>query len=151
MIDFIADLGAWSWWILGAILLTAELLAPGVFLVWFGVAALIIGALSLMIDWSWQAQIISFGVLAIAIALTARQLLKKEADETGDAAALHRRGHRLVGRRFHLKEPIAEGRGKITVNDTTWRVTGPDLPVGTEIEVESVAGSVLTVKPVGGE
>ena len=37
----VADLGPWSWWLLAAILLVAELAAPGVFLIWIGAAALI--------------------------------------------------------------------------------------------------------------
>ena len=39
MIDTIAALGAWSWMIAAAVLFVLELVAPGIFLMWFGVAA----------------------------------------------------------------------------------------------------------------
>jgi hypothetical protein len=34
-----------------------------------------------------------------------------------------------------LTEPIINGRGRIRINDTMWRVKGPDLPTGTEVRV----------------
>ncbi|MBJ8136082.1 NfeD family protein, partial [Brucella abortus] len=41
----------------------------------------------------------------------------------------------LVGQRATLTEPIVNGHGRIHINDTTWRVKGPDLPAGTEIRI----------------
>ena len=40
-----SSLGPWSWWIFGLLLLAAELLVPGVFLIWIGASAIIVGAL----------------------------------------------------------------------------------------------------------
>ena len=42
-------LGPWAWWILGLALLAAELAAPGVFLIWIGLAAIVLGLLSLVL------------------------------------------------------------------------------------------------------
>ena len=36
----VAELGPWSWWVLGLVLLAAEILMPGVFLIWIGIAAM---------------------------------------------------------------------------------------------------------------
>ncbi|HHV70888.1 MAG TPA: NfeD family protein, partial [Ochrobactrum intermedium] len=52
-----------------------------------------------------------------------------------DEAFLNRRGEQLVGQRATLTEPIINGRGRIRINDTMWRVKGPDLPAGTEVRV----------------
>ncbi len=41
-----------------------ELLAPGVFLFWLGLAALLVGLLSFAIHPSWQLQILMFAVFA---------------------------------------------------------------------------------------
>ena len=48
-----SDLGPWNWVVLGMALLSMEILVPGVFLLWIGIAALAIGALSLAI-WEWS-------------------------------------------------------------------------------------------------
>lgn len=75
------ELGPWSWWIAGFILLAAELVAPGVFLIWIGIAALVIGALSLLFwdaaFWAWQLQLVLFAALSIAFALLGRKYFGK--------------------------------------------------------------------------
>ncbi|PZO77934.1 MAG: hypothetical protein DI629_13420, partial [Mesorhizobium amorphae] len=54
----VAELGPWFWVLLGLVLLAAEILAPGVFLLWIGIAALLVGALSLQLweaaFWTWH-------------------------------------------------------------------------------------------------
>ena len=43
MADMFATLGTWNWLIFGFILMALEVLAPGVFLFWLGLAALLVG------------------------------------------------------------------------------------------------------------
>ena len=48
MIDsIVADLGPWNWIVLGFVLVVMEMVAPGVFLLWIGIAALIV----LVVGW----------------------------------------------------------------------------------------------------
>ena len=44
MSSFLDSLQFWHWWILGALLAAVEALAPGMFFIWFGAAALIVGS-----------------------------------------------------------------------------------------------------------
>lgn len=144
----IQELGPWSWWILGLLLLGLEVLAPGTFFLWFGIAAILVGSLALFVDLSWQAELILFVVLALASLFAGRFLLRKEAVEEGDPA-LNRRGSRYVGREFVLDEPIVQGSGRLKVDDTVWRIAGPDCPGGTRIRVNAVQGAQLIVEPAG--
>src|ERR1700732_4022204 len=64
----LTQLGAWDWFIAGGLLLVLEVLAPGAFMAWLGVAALVVGGISLYVDWTWQAQFIAFAVLSVAAA-----------------------------------------------------------------------------------
>ena len=41
------SLGPWAWIIAGAILLALELAVPGAFMMWLGIAAVLVGAISL--------------------------------------------------------------------------------------------------------
>ncbi|MGK6311934.1 NfeD family protein [Neorhizobium sp. DT-125] len=147
--DATSSLGPWSWWILGLILLAAELAAPGVFLIWIGAAAIVVGALSLMFwdagFWSWQIQFLVFAVLAIAFALAGRRFYASR-KETSDEPLLNRRGESLIGRTATLNEPITEGRGRIRLDDTWWSVMGPDLPAGTRVKIVAASGRDLTVE-----
>lgn len=132
------ELGPWSWMVLGFILLIFEVMAPGVFLLWIGIAALIVGALSLALwdvaAWTWQLQVVVFAVLSIICAVVGRNIMAKRGYAT-DAPLLNNRGQQLVGRTATLAEPIREGRGRIQLGDTLWRVAGPDLPAGARVRV----------------
>ena len=65
---------------------------------------------------------------------------------TTDQPNLNRRGQQYIGRVFSLSAPIINGVGKVTVDDSTWKVKGPDLPAGTHIKVSGVDGVVFKVE-----
>ena len=145
----VTSLGLWVWWMLGLLLLAAELVAPGVFLIWIGMAALVIGLLSLifweMAFWGWQVQLLLFAVLSVSFALAGRRFYSS-CNDTSDEPNLNRRGDSLVGRTATLHEPIAEGRGRIRLDDTWWTVMGPNLPAGTQVRIVTSSGRDLTVE-----
>ncbi|MEJ8573854.1 NfeD family protein [Microbaculum marinum] len=145
MVDFLASLGTWNWWIAGILLLCIELVAPGTFMLWFGVAALTVGILSLFLEWGWQAQAVTFGVVAMVAVALSRVLLRRKPSE-GDAPFLNRRADALVGRVFLLGEPILNGRGRLSIDDTVWRIAGPDLPAGSNVRVVRSEGTRLVVE-----
>ena len=66
MMSTIASFGIWNWFIAGGLLLAIEVIAPGTFMLWLGLSALLVGVISLVVDWPWQAQFIAFAVFAIA-------------------------------------------------------------------------------------
>ena len=144
----VQELGPWNWWVLGLVLLTAEILLPGVFLIWIGIAALIVGGISLLFwgdpFWTWQIQILIFAVLTVISAIIGRRIMANSADT--DEPHLNQRGASLVGRTATLSEPISEGRGRIRLDDTMWVVNGPDLPVGTHVRVVESTGRELRVE-----
>ncbi|KAA3527613.1 NfeD family protein [Agrobacterium tumefaciens] len=145
------ELGPWSWWIAGFILLAAELVAPGVFLIWIGIAALVIGALSLLFwdaaFWTWQLQLVLFAALSIAFALLGRKYFGKNR-EASDEPFLNQREASLVGRTATLQEPVVEGRGRIRLDDTWWSVNGEDMPAGTRVRIAAARGRTLTIEPL---
>ena len=136
----LAELGPWNWMVLGFVLLTLEILTPGVFMLWIGLAALIVGTVSLMIwdagFWTWEMQVVAFLALALISAFAGKKIMGKRGDAT-DQPLLNRRGDQLVGRTATLTEPIANGRGRVKIGDTMWRVSGPDLPAGAKVRVKA--------------
>ena len=74
-----------------------------------------------------------------SLLLTASDLIGSRAFGDSDLPLLNRRSEQLIGRTATLTEPISNGRGRIRIGDTLWRVSGPDLPVGTQVKVTSVA------------
>jgi inner membrane protein len=148
MIEAIVAFGAWSWMILAAVLLALEMLAPGIFLMWFGFAAAATGLIAFRYEIAWQWQLIWFCGLSLAAVLLANRYLRQHPLES-DQPLLNKRAAQLVGQTFDLTEPIENGRGSIRVGDTIWRVEGPELPKGARIRVVGTDGSVLKVEPAG--
>ncbi|TGS00949.1 NfeD family protein, partial [Mesorhizobium sp. M2E.F.Ca.ET.209.01.1.1] len=122
----------------GFVLLVVEVIAPGFFMLWIGIAALIVGAVSLLIwdaaIWTWQVQVLLFLVLSLVSAFVGKKLMGGR-DQPTDQPLLNRRGAQMIGRMATLAEPIRDGRGRSKLGDTLWRVSGPDLPAGTQVRV----------------
>ena len=147
MLSTLASLGAWNWIIAAAILLALELIAPGAFMMWLGLAAALVGAISLLVDWSWQAQCVAFAVFALASVPLWRRFARK-VEPASTSPLLNRRTEALIGRTFTLDKPIVDGIGLVRIDDTTWRVmSGIDCPAGGRVRVTRVDGANLIVEP----
>jgi membrane protein implicated in regulation of membrane protease activity len=145
MTEMFSTLGTWNWLIFGFILMALELAAPGVFLFWFGLAALLVGLVSFALHPSWQAQLLMFAVFALAAVPLWRRLARSARGANGDSPFLNRRTEALVGRVFTLEKPIVDGSGTVRIDDTVWRVAGPDTPAGSRVRVVQADGANLTV------
>ena len=152
ILEWFSDLGLWNWFILGAALLAIEILTPGVYLLWLGIAAIITGLLSFLLAntgiWGWQVQVLVFLALSVICVLIGRRIFPASGSHDTDEPLLNQRERQLVGLTATLEEPIREGRGRIRLGDTLWRVTGPDLPAGAQVRVADAAGGRLTVVAV---
>lgn len=146
MSAFVAGLGPWGWILLGLVLVGLELAAPGVFFLWLGLAGLLTGLLDWAFDLSWQAAFLAFAVLCVGFVMLGRLITGRHGDTDASPNGLNRRGHELVGRVFTLESPIAEGSGRVKVDDSSWRVTGPDTPAGAMVRVARVDGATLVVE-----
>ena len=137
--------GPWTWLLAGLVLVGLEVLSPGIFLVWLGLAALLTGLADYALGLSWQAAALLFAGLAIACVLAGRAVTRRA---PGMPGTLNRRGENLVGRSFALDGAIVAGEGRIRVDDSVWRVVGPDLPVGASVTVTRLEGTTLVVSPI---
>jgi inner membrane protein len=145
MEHFIPYLGYWIWWVIAGLLLILELLAPGIFFIWLAVAAGLTGLADMAFDVPWQAELLMFAVSSLVSVIAGRRVYRGRNVEPEDNPYLNRRQHGFVGRSFTLDQPIANGRGKLTVDDTIWEIEGPDLAAGALVRVTAVSGMRLVV------
>jgi membrane protein implicated in regulation of membrane protease activity len=145
MTEMLSTLGTWNWLIFGLVLIILELLAPGVFLFWLGLAALLVGLVSFTFSPSWQMQMLMFAVFAIAAVPLWRRMAHSSKAASKSNPFLNKRAHALVGRVFTLEKPIIDGSGTIRIDDTIWRVAGPDAPAGSRVRIVQADGASLTV------
>lgn len=140
-------LGSYGWWVLALVLIAAELIAPGYFLLWIGLAAAIMGLVMLILPgMAFLAQAVIFAVLSILICFVYWKYIRPATELRDDQPLLNRKGARMVGRRVTVVEPIVNGRGKVKIGDSVWLAEGEDKAAGTVVEVVAVNGTTLTVR-----
>lgn len=144
--ELVASLGAWNWFILGLLLLAVEVFAPGTVILWLGLAALATGVVAFVVDPGWQGQLIAFAVLAL-IAVAVWWRFARGARRKGPEPLLNNRAELHIGRIYTLEEAITLGIGRVRIDDSPWRVSGPDLAAGTRVRVIAADGAILLVEP----
>jgi membrane protein implicated in regulation of membrane protease activity len=135
-----------AWATLALLLIAAETLAPGAFLLWMGFAAVAVFVTVLLVPGiPVLAQVAAFVVLSFVTIQVYRKWFRK-AGRQSDQPLLNRRAQQNIGLVAPLDQAIAGGRGRIKLGDSFWTVEGPDLPAGTPVRVVAVDGMVLKVQ-----
>ncbi|WP_072926429.1 NfeD family protein [Nissabacter archeti] len=138
----------WFWLSLGGLLLVAEMLGAGGYLLWSGMAAMLTGLLVWIIPVGWEMQALIFALLTLVAAVSWWYWLSRRT-ASRPARPLNRRGEQLIGTRATLHTPLENGYGRITIGDSSWRMhcTQPLQP-GDDVEVVEVEGITLEVRRV---
>lgn len=136
----------WLWATLGLILLAAEMLVPGVLLLWFGLAALATALLVFATNLSVPLQIVNFAFLALIFAYSAKRFFTDQPIQSSDPLLNNKVG-RLLGETGVVSRPIAGGSGRVRLGDSEWQAEGPELSVGERVKVTGSRGTVLLVEP----
>jgi membrane protein implicated in regulation of membrane protease activity len=135
------------WACLALLLIAAEVLAPGVFLLWLGFAAAAVFAVVLLVPGVpplWQA--VAFVVLSFLLIAVYRYFFRKH-DRQSDQPLLNRKSEQLIGKVLPLHQAIVNGQGRVKIGDALWTVEGPDLPQGTQVRVIGATAMILKVDP----
>jgi membrane protein implicated in regulation of membrane protease activity len=140
-------LSNYGWWLLALVLIGAEMIAPGYFMLWIGIAAGVMGIVTFVAPaMAPLVQAVVFALLAILSCTVYWRFIRPLAERRNDEPLLNRRGARMVGRRVMVVDAIVNGRGKVTVGDGAWLAEGPDVPAGSEVEVVACEGTTLKVR-----
>ncbi len=146
MSEWLGRIEFWHWLILGLGLGVLEVMAPGAFFIWPGLAAIATGILLLAVPaLGWEIQFLFFAVLSIVVTVGGRTYVRRRPIKTDDSR-LNRRAEQYVGRTLVVEQAIVNGRGVVNVDDSVWRIEGPDLPAGARVKVVGVDGALLRVK-----
>jgi inner membrane protein len=147
MDGLLTTLGHWHWLILGAVLLILELTTGSGFLLWVGIASFF-GAILVYfmpsLIWPWQ--LMWYSALSFAACLLWWQYLRTRT-ESNDQPTLNKRAEQYIGRVLTLETDVENGRGRVKVGDTIWRVVcEQELKQGNKVKVISVEGVLLHVE-----
>ena len=146
MNEFFGPIEFWHWWIAGVALAAVEIVAPSFVFLWLGIAAGVTGLVLFVIPGtSVEIQLLIFAVVSVVSVGASRAYLRRRPIESDDPT-LNRRAERYIGRTFALENAIENGRGKVRVADTLWKVMGEDMAAGVSVRVTGVDGVTLVVE-----
>lgn len=136
----------WRLWLtLGGVLLAAEMLGASGYLLWSGIAAVLVALLVWLVPLPWEWQGLSFALLTILSALWWYRWLKGRV-RNQPQNALNQRGNQFIGQRLTLSEALEGGIGHVKVGDSSWRVqAAEDYPAGTPVVVVAIEGITLKI------
>jgi len=141
----LADLEpGWIWAIGGVLLLIAEVIAPGFFLLFIGAAAIATGLFTLLFDLDTAPQLVLFA-LYTALAVMLGKRFYAQPDTADDNLKLNDPGKRLVGKSVLVVDPVDEHGGRVKVGDSEWSARGGPAATGERVTITGVDGNCLTV------
>lgn len=136
----------WLWGIGGLILLIAEMIAPGFFLIFIGIAAILTGIVTLLFGLALPVQLLVF-VIAAAIAVLVGRRRYEEPPNVELDARLNDPGRRLEGKLASVVAAIDEHGGRVRLGDSEWSARGGPAQPGERVRIVSVDGNALIVEP----
>ena len=137
---------AWLWLIGGVVLLIAEIVAPGFFLMFIGAAAVATGAAALILPIGIALQLALFAVLALVfVRVGGRRAYARRYDHSSDPF-LNDRASRMIDRVVVVVEPVDANGGRVRVGDSEWTARGGPAAVGDRVRIVDVEGNCLKVE-----
>ena len=137
----------WLWTIGGLLLLMAEIIAPGFFLIFIGAAAIATGIFTLLFDLGLAPQLILFVIYSAVAVLVGKRWYAQP--NTGDQDhSLNDPTRRIVGRVATVVEAIDAHGGRVRLGDGEWSALGGPAAVGDKVTITAVDGNCLTVEAI---
>ena len=135
----------WLWLIGGVLLLIAEIIAPGFFLVFIGAAAIAAGLFTVLFDLGLAGQLALFALYAIVAVTIGRRVY---AHQNVDSAVplLNDRAARLIGKTVTGVEAVDDHGGRVRVGDGEWSARGGPADAGDRVRITGIDGNCLRVE-----
>lgn len=137
----------WYWLIAAALLAGAELLAPGIFLIFIAIAAAITGLIALAVPLGLTGELVSLTVWTAVAVLVGKRWYVDYPVPTSDPD-LNNRSARMIGQTARVTDAIENGRGRVRVGDGEWPAAGPDQPAGAQVRIVAVENGVVRIAPL---
>ncbi|WP_344700451.1 NfeD family protein [Sphingomonas limnosediminicola] len=135
----------WAWLIGGVILLIAEVIAPGFFLVFIGAAAMAAGLFTLLFGLGTVPQLALFALYALLAVLIGRRFYANRHHDSDDPL-LNDRAGRLVGKVVTVVSDVDDHGGRVRVGDSEWSARGGPATAGDRVRITGVDGNCLKVE-----
>jgi membrane protein implicated in regulation of membrane protease activity len=136
----------WLWAIGGLLLLIAEIIAPGFFLIFIGAAAVLTGLATLLFGLALPAQLVVF-VIAAGISVFLGRRRYEEPPNVDFDNRLNNPGRRLEGKVASVVASVDAHGGRVRLGDSEWTARGGPASPGERVRIVAVDGNCLIVEP----
>ena len=137
----------WVWAIAGILLLIAEIIAPGFFLMFVGAAAIATGLFTLLFDLSLAPQLALFAIYAVLAVMIGKRWYGEPAGDD-QRHAINEPAKRLIGKTVTVVTDVDDHTGRVRVGDGEWSARGGPAAAGERVTVTGIDGNCLIVEPV---
>ncbi len=143
--DFLSN-PALIWFIVAVVLILLEFVIPGLFIMFFGLGALVTAIFTYLFEVSLSVQFLIFSITSILSLVLLRKVFMKRMYQTDredpDEEFI---GH--FGTSLSKIEPT--GQGKVEFKGTNWSATSKStIDIGQKVKIINKEGLLLTVEPV---
>ena len=138
----------WYWFIAGIALIILETIAPVAYFLWFGISAILTGAVQYLKPLDLITQTFIFSIFVLIITLSGRRLLRFSNFGRKISTSLNKKAFQLIGQEITLFVPIENGCAQVKIGQTLWNIKGPDLPKGKMVKIIDMNNNQLIVEEV---
>jgi membrane protein implicated in regulation of membrane protease activity len=135
----------WAWLAAAALLGIAELIAPGIFLIWIAMAAALTGFAALILGVPLAFQFALFALLSMGAVLAGRRWYSNNPVASSDPL-LNDRASRLIGRTVLVVQPVDAHGGRVRIGDSEWSARGGPALAGEQVRIVGIDGNCLKVE-----
>ena len=143
------ETAATNWLIIGLALSILELIVPGTYLIWFGLAGLCMSVLTYFIPMALSTQIIWFAVFSAVFAVIgwySYRYIFKKMQAPKEYQNLNDSAQQYIGRTVTIAEEVVDSQTKVKVGDTYWLAyTEKPLKKGDKAKVTAVKDSLILI------
>jgi membrane protein implicated in regulation of membrane protease activity len=133
-------------WAIGALgAAVAEIVVPGLYLIWLAGGAAVTALASFAFDLALTTQLFIFAAASAVSCVAGYFVYRQLISPIAGTSPLNQRDLELIGATGTVFEALKNGHGKVELGDSVWLAEGPDLEVGTPVVVAAMRGTVVVV------
>ena len=139
----------WHWLVLGIILIIAEMFIPSFTILWFGLGAVLVGAVMAMIDLNFSMQILLWTLASVAFTVLWFWVLKPKAEDRNNTELARQASVGEAGQVIKLPTETTNGKVRFStpvLDQDEWEfVCDTQVQLGDRLHIKEISGNHLVV------
>ena len=139
----------WHWLVLGIILIIAEIFIPSFTILWFGLGAVLVGAVMAMMDLDFSMQILLWTLASVAFTVLWFWVLKPKAEDRNNTELARQASIGEAGQVIKLPTETTNGKLRFStpvLDQDEWEfVCDSQVQLGDRLHIKEISGNYLLV------